>query len=120
MKKSKTTNIVLKRTIDLLVETSYREEAPIWRDLAKRLSRSRSRRAEVNVSKLARFTKKGDVVAVPGKILGSGIIGHPVTVAAFNFSSSAVEKIARAGGKCITLSDLLDDSPKGTGVRIME
>jgi len=111
---------VLERTIQQLIETSYREEAPIWRDLAKRLSRSRSRRAEVNVSKIARFTKKGDKVAVPGKILGSGAIDHPVTVAAFNFSKSAEEKIAKAGGRCVTFSDLMSDSAKGTGIKILE
>ncbi|NOZ76979.1 MAG: 50S ribosomal protein L18e [Euryarchaeota archaeon] len=120
MKKSKTTNTVLQRTIDELIQTSYREDVNIWRDLARRLSRSRSRRAEVNVGKLARFTKKGDVVAVPGKILGSGVIEHPITVAAFNFSASAAEKIARAGGKCLTLSELVSNVPKGTNVRIME
>lgn len=78
------------------------------KDLKKRIGKSRSRRAEVNVGKIGKLTKKGDVVVVPGKVLGTGAIGHAVTVAAMGFSETAERKIKAAGGKAVGISSLED------------
>jgi large subunit ribosomal protein L18e len=42
-----------------------------------------------------------------------------VTVAAIGFSSRAKEKIEAAGGKALSISDLMDENPKGSKVRIL-
>jgi len=94
--------------------------ARIWRDVAERLEKPRSRRAEVNVSRINRYTEPTDVVVVPGKVLGAGSIDHPVCVAAFAFSASARRKIEAAGGKCMTIRELVERNPRGSGVKIME
>jgi large subunit ribosomal protein L18e len=120
MKKSRTTNPLLRGLIDDLVQKTYREEAPIWREIAKRLSRSASRRTAVNLGHISRHTQKGDVVAVPGKVLGSGSLGHPITVGAYSFSETAREKIASLGGTCLTLGELSERYPEGTKIRILE
>ncbi|MEE8400850.1 MAG: 50S ribosomal protein L18e [Candidatus Hydrothermarchaeaceae archaeon] len=119
MKKSRSTNPVMLELIKELTLKTYEKDAPIWRDVAKRMLRS-SRRAEVNISRIARFTKKNDTVIVPGKVLGSGIIGHPVTVGAFGFSSQAKEKLKSAGGKYMDIKELMKEVPEGTGIKIME
>jgi len=93
--------------------------AKIWRDIAERLSKPRSRRAEVNVSRINRYTSGGEVIVVPGKVLGAGKIDHPVTIAAFAFSKTAREKILNAGGECLTILELFKRNPKGSGVKIM-
>lgn len=93
--------------------------ARIWLDVAKRLSRPRRRRVAVNVSRINRYTTEGDVVVVPGKVLGAGIVDHPVTVAAFSFTKSAKEKIIQAGGRCISIWELVELNPKGSGVKII-
>ncbi len=93
--------------------------ARIWRDVAERLEKPRSRRAEVNVSRINRYTGPGDVVVVPGKVLGAGSIDHPVCVAAFAFSANARRKIEAAGGECISIRELVERNPRGSGVRIM-
>jgi large subunit ribosomal protein L18e len=74
--------------------------------------------AEINVSKIQRYG--GNVVIVPGKVLAAGKIDRPVTVAAFNFSAKAREKIIRAGGKAISIGELLESNPDGSGIIIME
>jgi large subunit ribosomal protein L18e len=76
------------------------------KDVARRASASRSRRAEVNVGEIAAHTKNGETVAVPGKVLGGGSISHSVTVAALSFSSEARAKIEKAGGKAMPLTEL--------------
>lgn len=103
-----------------LKSRSREEKAPIWRVVAKKFERPTRRYAELNLSKINRYTSEGEMVIVPGKVLGSGCIEHPVTVAAFNFSSSAREKILRAGGRCLSIEELMKTNPSGSGVRIME
>jgi large subunit ribosomal protein L18e len=120
MKMSRTTNPVLRNIIVDLAKKTHEVGSPVWRDLAERLARSNSRRAEVNVSRIARYTQKGDIVAVPGKVLGAGRIAHPVTVAAFAFSEKARQKITAAGGRCLSLRELMQEMPKGSNVKIME
>ncbi len=119
MKESKSTNPVTQELIKELTMKTHENGAPIWRDIAKRMLRS-SRRAEVNISSIARHTKKDDIVLVPGKVLGSGTIGHSVTVGAFGFSTQAKEKLASAGCKHMDLRKMMSEYPEGTNVKIME
>ncbi|MCK5150786.1 MAG: uL15 family ribosomal protein, partial [Candidatus Thorarchaeota archaeon] len=61
----------------------------------------------------------GDVVVIPGKVLGSGNLPHKVTVAALNASASARSVIVGAGGSLITINELLSKQPKGKGILII-
>jgi large subunit ribosomal protein L18e len=91
----------------------------IWRDIALRLEKARANWAEVNLSRLERYASEGDVVVVPGKVLGSGALSKRLTVAAYGFSESAKVKIEAAGGRNLTLLELVREMPQGTGVRLM-
>ena len=113
------TNEHLLALIKGLYEASAKEEAPIWRDVARRLERSSSLHAEVNVGKIDRYAEKNERVVVPGKVLGSGDLTKPVHVAAWRFSASARTKIEAAGGKAVTIPELVTEVPKGSGVRIL-
>jgi large subunit ribosomal protein L18e len=114
------TNPKLTGLIKSLKENSYQKEAPIWKDVSRRLERSTRRQAEVNLSQLNRYTSVDELVLVPGKILGSGVLDHKIQVAALSFSSLAREKIETAGGECLTIIQLMESNPKGSGVRIIE
>ena len=120
MKKIKSTNPELIKVIRTLRKKSQENKAKIWRDVADRLARSRQRRATVNLSQLNRHTKDGETVVIPGKVLGSGKIDHPLKVAAFTFSKQAESKIMGAKGICLSIQDLVEKNPKGTNVRIIE
>ncbi len=110
---------VLVELIERLGRASKQHDAPIWRRVGELLGRPRSRRASVNIAKIARYSSAGSMVIVPGKVLGSGSIEHPVTVAAFSFSSTAIKKILDAKGKVLSIDELVKMNPKGTGVRII-
>ncbi|MCS6768187.1 MAG: 50S ribosomal protein L18e [Candidatus Nitrosocaldus sp.] len=112
-------NPTLVERIEMLRSAAKQHDAPIWSRVAELLARPRGRRAEVNVSKIARYSSAGGVVVVPGKVLGSGGIEHPVTVAAFSFSSIAMKKILDAKGRVLSIDELVRINPKGTGVRII-
>ena len=102
-----------------LIEEFKKQEARIWKRLAEELEKSRKRRREVNISKIQRYTKDGDFVIVPGKVLGSGILKNKITIAAFSFSKEAVKKIKSANGEIIGFEELIKKNPKGTGVKII-
>jgi len=112
-------NPKLESLIKDLKVASYVHEAPIWKDLALRLSKPRRITAEVNVSKLNRICEKGEFILVPGKVLGAGEIDKALNVAALNTSKKAQRKIEKAGGRVMKFEELVAENPKGTRVRII-
>jgi large subunit ribosomal protein L18e len=119
MKRTGPTNIVLRKTIRELYKLSRQNKAPIWRAVAEELEKPRRQRRVVNVSRINRYTSDGDIVVVPGKVLGAGTIDHPVIVAAAAFSKTAVEKIKAAGGEAIHILELARRNPRGSNVKII-
>ncbi|HUU78200.1 MAG TPA: 50S ribosomal protein L18e [candidate division Zixibacteria bacterium] len=79
-----------------------------WTVLSKKLEKPRRIRPAVNLSKINRYAKADELVVIPGKVLASGEIKGSYTVAALNFSVVAEEKIIKAGGKALSLRDLLE------------
>jgi len=114
------TNPKITELIGNLKEKSYREEVNIWKNVAKKLERSKRRYAEVNISQINRHSSPDETILVPGKILGSGELDHKVNVVAPDFSKRAEEKIDAAGGKCLDILEILDENPKGSKIRIIE
>jgi large subunit ribosomal protein L18e len=113
-------NVRLEKLIKDLKVASHENGVPIWKDIALRLSRSRKRTAEVNLSKLNRVAEEGELIVVPGKVLGSGTIEKSLSVTTFEVSMSARDKIEDAGGRIMDFQELLAENPKGTSVRIVE
>ena len=93
--------------------------APLWRDVALRLSKSRSNWAQPNLSRLSRHCPEGVTVLVPGKLLGSGEVSAKHDVAAYSVSAGAREKIEAAGGRILSLAELMNENPNGSGVYIL-
>ncbi|WP_461462955.1 50S ribosomal protein L18e [Methanobrevibacter sp.] len=120
VKKVYKTNPNLIKLIRTLRKKSNEENVAIWKVVASKLERSNRRTAEVNISSINRYAHEDEVVLVPGKVLSNGNLDKKVTVAALKFSETAVEKINSAGGKCLTISEILEENPKGSNIRIME
>lgn len=113
---SKIENPVLNDVIYTLRQAYKKSNSHIWLAAIEYLSKPRSRRPVVNVGKISRLTKEDDLVLVPGKILGSGIISHRITVGAYSFSEKAFWKIQKAGGKAMLLKEFIEKFPEGKGV----
>ena len=112
------TNPQLLRTIDALYEMSRRNNAAIWKAVARKLEKPSKNWAEVNIGKIAEHLKEGEIAVVPGKVLGMGDAGK-IEVAAWKFSRKARQKIEKAGGKCYSIVELMEKNPKGSNVRII-
>lgn len=105
--------------ISKLKRKSREHDVNIWRDIAVRLEKPRKSYAEVNVSKINRYASEGEILLVPGKVLGSGALDFAVHVAALSFSDAAIDKIAAVKGKCMTIEELVESNPTGSKIRIL-
>jgi len=119
MKRTGPTNEHMKQLITELRKESNSQQAGIWKRIANDLEKSTRQRRVVNISRLNRSTKANETVIVPGKVLGSGLLNHGLTIAAFSFSQSAKKTVEESKGKCISIQELLKQNPKGKDVRII-
>ncbi len=113
-------NPELLKTIKELKTAAKRTGKPIWAALAEELEGSKRNRAAVNLSTIERNTREGEIVAVPGKVLASGSLTHPVTVAAFDFSGLARQKILSSKGEVKSLTQLLTEGVDASKVKILK
>jgi len=102
-----------------LIESLMKTKKPIWRRVAKELSKPRRQRTEVNLSKIEQYAAANSTVLIPGKVLGSGSLSKKVTIAAFSFSESARKLIGQAGGKAVSIDSLHKSNPDGKGVTLL-
>lgn len=113
------TNQIVQRLAYDLKKASQSNDAPIWLKLSKlALKPSRARRT-VNLNKIAQLTKDGDVVVVPGKVLGTGNISHKITLCSFSISNAAASKVIESGGKISSFEDMTKQFPTGKGVTLL-
>ncbi|RLG19711.1 50S ribosomal protein L18e, partial [Candidatus Micrarchaeota archaeon] len=115
-----TTNDELAALIVRLEKSAKANKAPLWAQVAKLLSKPCRSLAEVNVSRLGRSApKESKALLVPGVVLGGGKTYANKSVAAWRFTRSARASIEKAGGKPMTISELLEQNPKGKDIAII-
>ena len=112
-------NPELLRTLLELGRAKRAHKAPIWGSVADRLNRPRHQVDPLNVGQIERLVAPNEIVVVPGKLLSEGRLTKPVTVAAFHYSAGARIKIAAAGGKALSIDELVKSHPEGKGVRLI-
>ncbi len=117
--KPRNKNPVLRDLIMKLQKKSLEKDAPVWKAVAKGLNRPKRKRYEVNLFRIEKHAKSRETLVVPGTVLGTGNIKRTVTVAAVKFSGNAKEKIEKAGGKCLSIEELMEKNPNGSKIRIM-
>lgn len=116
---SGTTNLEMKQLLTELKTQSIKGNVKLWKRLAEDLEKSNRDRRVVNISRINHFTKEGEMIVVPGKVLGTGALNHKLTIAAYSFSNSALREIEKVKGKAITITQLLKEKPDGKGIRII-
>ncbi len=119
MRRTGPTNIHLKNLIRDLKRLSSKEKVGVWSRLAAELAKPTRSKREVNLFTINLSANDNEMVVVPGKVLGEGELERPISVAAFRFSESARQKIVKAGGKVLSIADIMKSNPKGKNVRIL-
>ncbi len=118
-RRTKKTNPMLIALIQELKKTSAENDAQIWKDIALRLEKPLRNWPNVNLERIERYTQENEVALIPGKVLSTGHLTKKVSIAAWAFSETAVQKIKKAGGTHMTIEKLLKSNPKGKDIRIL-
>ncbi len=119
MKPTGPTSPTTRRIIRELEKTSVKYGSKIWKRVAEDIERPRRIRRIVNVGKLEKYCNDGEIVVVPGKLLGGGKLTKKLTVSSLEASKTAIEKIESCGGRWLKLEELVKKYPKGSGIKIM-
>ena len=111
-------NEQLKSLLVDLKDKGYKDKSPFFIRLAEDLGKSTRQRRVVNLSRINRYSKDGETIVVPGKVLAAGNLDHTVTIAAWKFSQQALDKIQKSKSKAIPISELITSEIKDKRVRI--
>lgn len=111
-------NEQLQSLIQELKKKSLEQDVKLWKRIALFLETPTRKGKVVNLYKLEKSVREDETAIVPGKVLGVGDLNKKLTIAAFKFSGSAADKINKVG-KAITISELMEQNPKGSKVRII-
>ena len=115
---TKTNPMLIALIHELKIEANL-NDAPIWKDIAIRLEKPSKNWSEVNLDRISKYTREKETALIPGKVLSNGDLTKKVTIAAWSFSEKSKEKIKQAGGKSITIQELMKDNPDGKNIRIL-
>lgn len=103
------TNIHKRKLIRQLEKLSDKTDKAIWEKVSEILSRPRRKRVAVNIGKINRLANDGEIIIVPGRVLGGGLLEKKLVVIAESFSKTAWQKILDNGGKPYTLYDVVSN-----------
>ncbi len=101
-----------------LIRDLWKTKRKIWKKISKKMSGPRRNQLEVNLYRINKKTKPNDVIVVPGKVIANGLLNHKITIACFNYSQSAKKKIEASGSKLLTIEELLEQNPTGSGIKV--
>lgn len=118
-KKIYKTNPVLINLIHNLKKLSNENDVGIWKDVALRLQKSSKNWPVVNLDRISLHIQDKETALIPGKVLSTGNLTKKVTIAAWSFSDKSQDKITKAGGKPISINELMEMNPKGKNIRIL-
>ena len=98
-----------------------RTESEFNRTVYKRLRQSRVTRYPVSISKLTKLAnteqKREQILVVVGKVLNDErlLVVPKMRVCALQFTEEARRRIVKAGGECMTFTELSKLAPEGKG-----
>lgn len=102
-----------------LKKLAIEQQRPLWKRIAVDLEKPTRQRRIVNLWRVEQHVKDGDMVVVPGKLLGDGVLTKKVTIAAAGCSLEARNKIAAAGGTFLSLNELMKKQPDGKNIKVL-
>ena len=118
-KKNLKTNPMLISLIQELKKQASQKDVALWKDIAVRLEKPSKNWPVVNLDRISKYTNEKETALIPGKVLSDGDITKKVSIAAWSFSTKAEKKIKKAGGKILTIEELMKNNPDGKNIRIL-
>lgn len=95
-----------------LIKKLKKHKEKFYKVLVRSLSSARRKRVAVNLTKIDKIGKDGEVIIVPGKVLGNGRLTKNLSVCAWSFSKAAEKKI-KESGKIVSWNEIIEKNIKG-------
>lgn len=119
--KTKISQQIERKTNPDLVKTVIEaKKNDAWILVASILSGSRRNIPAVNLELINKECKEGDIIVVPGKVLGQGNVEKKIKVAALSFSEEARRKLNEKKCQVLTLMEEIKSNPKAEGVKLIK
>jgi large subunit ribosomal protein L18e len=109
------TNLQLKKLLLKLKKSN----SDFWINVAKLLARPRRKFVEVNLDKIEKNCEDEDVVLVPGKVLGKGVLSKKITLACFKISKGAKNKIEFSKSRLMSIDELYEKDKEGKNIKLI-
>ena len=119
---TRSTNLYQHLLIKLFRFLSRRTDSSFNKTVLRRLISSRINRPPISISKVAQLLKGQDKIAVVVCSVtdDNRLLDVPkMTIAALKFTETARARIVKAGGKCLTLDQLVMTAPTGTNTLLL-
>ncbi len=79
----------------------------LFKRVNKLLMAPSRKRGAVSLYKLNKYTKEGDNVLVPKKVLSTGKLEHKINISALEYSSKAVQELKSSGSKIVDVKEMI-------------
>ncbi|MCD6279889.1 50S ribosomal protein L18e [Candidatus Micrarchaeota archaeon] len=101
-----------------IIRLAKKTKKGIWKRVASIISGPRRRSISVNVGKINRYAKDGDIIIIPGKVLGKGNITKKFTTVSLSYSTSAIDKLKTNGCEVYKIINYIGKDVKGAKILI--
>ena len=108
-----------KRNPELVKTLIVAKKHEKWLKVAQVLSGSRRKRPSVNLDKINKEAKDGEIIVVPGKVLSEGEVNKKIKIAALNFSENAREKLLKEKIDIMSIHEEIKKNPEAKGVKVI-
>jgi len=121
--KSKTSiekGIQRKRNTKLVKTIIVAKKSENWFEVARILSNPKRKRVNINLEKIDKESKEGNIIVIPGKVLSQGEINKKIKVVALNFSEKAKEKLLKSKSEVLSILEEIKKNPQAKGIKILK
>ena len=91
-----------------------------WLEIGNIISGPKRKSIKVNIEKIDKESKLGDIIVVPGKVLGVGKNNKKIRIVALGFSDSALEKLKEKKCEIVSIKDEIKSNPEAKAVKIIK
>ena len=118
--KTKIKKHLRKKTNHDIIETiNLAKKQKSWLALAKIVSGSTRNYSSINLDEIDKQAVAGDIIIIPGKVLGIGEITKKFKIFALSFSTSAKEKLKKEKIESGFIFEEIKKNPEAKGVKIL-
>jgi large subunit ribosomal protein L18e len=120
LSKTKIKKHLRNKTNPVVIETiNLAKKQKAWLALAKIVSGSTRKYSAMNLDEIDKMAAAGEVIVIPGKVLGIGETTKKFKICALAFSASAMEKIKKNKIESCFILDEIKKNPEAKGVKIL-